>query len=314
MTIVLAGSAARSRSGRGHDRRRQHRRLTRVMTTAIALERARRLPLALGLVCADRVDRRPNRQASLVKTAAARRYADAMLPLALENVSFVVTAGYPRWDHDGNRGGPRTVILGPNGAGKACSCVSATLLAPTEGRVNGSGQRFAAPGDVFSGPSCCGAPRSPTWSTGSSLRACIAGRSELRAHDVLEAVGLERRRGSRRLLSGGEQQKLALARAWRSGPKCCFRRATANIDPMPRASSSRSSADTRERHQDCDDTHNLARRGASRTRSCSSTAASRRARAGRARFPQPGTAELPHSSKRDAMAEDDRRARSAGAA
>jgi tungstate transport system ATP-binding protein len=56
---------------------------------------------------------------------------------------------------------------------------------------------------------------------------------ELRGRDVLDAVGLgpmaER---PARVLSGGEQQKLALARAWSLGPEVLFLdEPTANLDP-----------------------------------------------------------------------------------
>jgi tungstate transport system ATP-binding protein len=56
---------------------------------------------------------------------------------------------------------------------------------------------------------------------------------ELRASDVLEAVGLASVAGRpARVLSGGEQQKLALARAWALGPEVLFLdEPTANLDP-----------------------------------------------------------------------------------
>jgi len=56
---------------------------------------------------------------------------------------------------------------------------------------------------------------------------------ELRAGDVLEAVGLASVAGRpARTLSGGEQQKLAMARAWARGPEVLFLdEPTANLDP-----------------------------------------------------------------------------------
>jgi tungstate transport system ATP-binding protein len=57
--------------------------------------------------------------------------------------------------------------------------------------------------------------------------------SELRARDVLEVVGLAALADRpARVLSGGEQQRLALSRAWALGPEVLFLdEPTASLDP-----------------------------------------------------------------------------------
>ncbi len=162
-----------------------------------------------------------------------------MLPLALENVSFAA----------GGRTiidclsleieqGPRTVILGPNGAGKSVLMrLCHGLLKPTSGAIvwrgNRSDRRRSGQAMVFQRPVML--RRSAVANViyvlklaGVSRREC-----ELRAHDVLDAVGLTREaQRAARVLSGGEQQKLALARAWALGPEVLFLdEPTANLDP-----------------------------------------------------------------------------------
>ena len=162
-----------------------------------------------------------------------------MLPLDLHNVSFVV----------GHRAiidrvtleigaGPRTVILGPNGAGKSVLMrLCHGLLTPTSGSVtwrgSRNGRRPREQAMVFQRPVML--RRSAIGNVTYALKLAAVSRREreLRARDVLEAVGLGEVAGKpARVLSGGEQQKLALARAWALGPEVLFLdEPTANLDP-----------------------------------------------------------------------------------
>ena len=160
-----------------------------------------------------------------------------MLPLVLDNVSFAVN-GKTIIDRVSMEitEGPRTVILGPNGAGKSVLMrLCHGLFAPTSGSITWlgavNGRRRQAM--VFQRPVML--RRSALANIVYALKlAGISPRERvLRARDVLEAVGLagvaER---PARVLSGGEQQKLALARAWALGPEVLFLdEPTANLDP-----------------------------------------------------------------------------------
>ncbi|HET9404240.1 MAG TPA: phosphate ABC transporter ATP-binding protein [Burkholderiales bacterium] len=160
-----------------------------------------------------------------------------MLPLALQDVSFAISGKILI-----NRvsmeitAGPRTVILGPNGAGKSVLMrLCHGLFAPTSGSITwrgaANGRRRQAM--VFQRPVML--RRSALANVVYALK--LAGTSprerELRGRDVIDAVGLsgvaER---PARVLSGGEQQRLALARAWALGPEVLFLdEPTANLDP-----------------------------------------------------------------------------------
>lgn len=160
-----------------------------------------------------------------------------MLPLELTSVTYAVDG---KVILDGItmqiEAGPRTVILGPNGAGKSVLMrICHGLLQPTAGtmswRTGDSGRRRQAM--VFQRPVMLRRSALANVVYGLKLAGATAHESELRARDVLEAVGLEQQANQpARRLSGGEQQRLALARAWALGPEVLFLdEPTANLDP-----------------------------------------------------------------------------------
>jgi len=160
-----------------------------------------------------------------------------VLPLALEHVSFAVNG---RTIIDGVSAeigaGPRTIILGPNGAGKSVLMrLCHGLLTPTSGSIiwrgrNSGRERQAM---VFQRPVMLRRSVLANVIFGMRLAAIAPGERELRARDVLEAVGLAHlAERPARMLSGGEQQRVALARAWALNPEVLFLdEPTANLDP-----------------------------------------------------------------------------------
>jgi tungstate transport system ATP-binding protein len=166
-------------------------------------------------------------------------HARTLLPLALEQVGY---AAGGRAILEGIDlvldAGPRTVVLGPNGAGKSVLLrLCHGLLAPTAGRV-----RWAHPEP----------PRAPRRQAMVFQRPVLLRRSvldnllfalavarvsphvrEALARAALERVGLQAfAQRPARVLSGGEQQRLALARAWMLEPEVLFLdEPTANLDP-----------------------------------------------------------------------------------
>jgi len=160
-----------------------------------------------------------------------------VLPLVLEDVSFAVN-GMTIIDRISVEivAGPRTVILGPNGAGKSVLMrLCHGLFAPTSGNItwrgaaNGRGRQAM----VFQRPVMLRRSALDNIVYGLKLAGFSQRERELRARDVLEAVGLANvAERPARVLSGGEQQKLALARAWALGPEVLFLdEPTANLDP-----------------------------------------------------------------------------------
>jgi tungstate transport system ATP-binding protein len=162
-----------------------------------------------------------------------------MLPLQLDKVCFAA-GGRNIIDHVTLEigAGPRTIILGPNGAGKSVLMrLCHGLLQPSAGAViwrgaaNGARPRQQAM--VFQRPVMLRRSALANITYGLKLAGIAPGERELRAHDVMEVVGLLHVAGRpARVLSGGEQQRLALARAWALNPEVLFLdEPTANLDP-----------------------------------------------------------------------------------
>jgi tungstate transport system ATP-binding protein len=131
--------------------------------------------------------------------------------------------------------GQPTVLVGPNGAGKTSLIrLAANLAAPTSGQVTWGGKpetdgtRIAV---VFQRPIML--RRSAAANVAYGLPRCPRGERRQRIDNLLARVGLMhvRDRPARRL-SGGEQQRLALARALAKDPQILLLdEPTASLDP-----------------------------------------------------------------------------------
>lgn len=160
-----------------------------------------------------------------------------MLPLALKDVCFAANGKIIIDRVSAEIGaGLRTIILGPNGAGKSVLMrLCHGLLRPTAGAIawHGTGGHRNRQAMVFQRPIMLRRSALANIVYGLKLSGLSPTERELRAHDVLEAVGLKALADRpARLLSGGEQQRLALARAWALGPEVLFLdEPTANLDP-----------------------------------------------------------------------------------
>ena len=148
-----------------------------------------------------------------------------MLPLRLQEVDFLHIIKPLSLAIEA---GPSTIILGANGAGKSVLMrLMHGLLAPSRGRIV-----WQAPGRqamVFQRPVML--RRSALANVEYALRA--AGQAADGAMDALREVGLAHlAHKPARVLSGGEQQRLALARAWALHPEVLFLdEPTASLDP-----------------------------------------------------------------------------------
>jgi tungstate transport system ATP-binding protein len=163
----------------------------------------------------------------------------SLLPLRLDHVTFA--AGGRRIIDDLSLAidaGPRTVIVGPNGAGKSVLLrLCHGLLAPTSGSIvwnavepAGAPRRQAM---VFQRPVLLRRTALANVSHALGIAGVPARIRSGRAREALSKVGLERHAAHpARVLSGGEQQRLALARAWSLQPEIIFLdEPTASLDP-----------------------------------------------------------------------------------
>ncbi len=162
-----------------------------------------------------------------------------ILPLRLEGVVFearakrLIDAISAELNAD-----ERTLILGPNGAGKSLLLrLCHGLLAPTAGRVVWSGpaarQARRRQAMVFQRPVMLRRSAKANIEYALGLRGIGRRERHARADEALARTGLTKfAHQSARILSGGEQQRLALARAWALDPEVLFLdEPTASLDP-----------------------------------------------------------------------------------
>ena len=153
------------------------------------------------------------------------------LPVVFEGVSLRVGAVDVVRDLDLSLvPGAPTVLLGPNGSGKSTLIrLAMGLVTPTRGRISWGGRH--APGErlamVFQRPVML------RRTAAANVTYALPGRDDTRVMELLTRVGLAALADRpARKLSGGEQQRLALARALARDPEVLFLdEPTASLDP-----------------------------------------------------------------------------------
>jgi tungstate transport system ATP-binding protein len=163
----------------------------------------------------------------------------SILPLTVNELSFSIgSASIIERISFELEGGARTVILGANGAGKSILLrLCHGLLKPKSGSIvwrggypGPAGKRQAM---VFQRPVMLRRSAYNNLDYALKLTGMAPDKRKLRATAALEKVGLGAlAQRPARVLSGGEQQRLALARAWALHPEVLFLdEPTASLDP-----------------------------------------------------------------------------------
>lgn len=163
----------------------------------------------------------------------------SILPLALDDVSFAV--GDKRLIKNVTCAFAErlcTVIVGPNGAGKSLLLrLCHGLVRPSSGTIAWQGARERDPRPfqamVFQRPVMLRRSVAANVEYALALRGIAKTERPAIVHDALEWTGLSHlRERPARVLSGGEQQRLALARVWALNPEVLFLdEPTASLDP-----------------------------------------------------------------------------------
>ena len=161
----------------------------------------------------------------------------SILPLRLEGVSYAHN-GYTLV-HEISltlAGDAATVVLGPNGAGKSLLLrLCHGLILPSTGRIlwAGAGNAAKEQAMVFQRPVLLRRSVAANLSYPLRLLGLAREERERRVAEALAMAGLTPLADRyARSLSGGEQQRLALARAWVRRPEVLFLdEPTANLDP-----------------------------------------------------------------------------------
>lgn len=162
-----------------------------------------------------------------------------LLPLQLVDVTLV--AGGKRVLDRVNlvlEAGPRTIVLGPNGSGKSVLLrLCHGLLAPTAGEVRFNGPESIAGrrrhAMVFQHPVMLRRSALANVDYGLAIAGMPREQRLAAAREALDRVGLAPVASQpARVLSGGEQQRLAIARAWAMRPELLLLdEPTSNLDP-----------------------------------------------------------------------------------